>query len=270
VNGAPTGIVFSGGGHFVVSNGAASAPAAFLFATEEGMIAGWAPTVDLHNALPAGGNVPGGAIYKGLAIGNGRIFASDFHNARVDVFDESFAPVATAGGFVDPALPAHFAPFGIQVIEGKVFVTYAMQDENAEDEVAGPGLGAVDMFDQDGHLLARVARGGTLNAPWGVAQSPAGFGEHSHELIIGNFGDGRLSTFALRHNRFEHHGLLRGAQGRPIVIDGLWGIAFGNGVQNQPVNTLFFAAGPGDESQGLYGRIDADGHDGHGGGAHGR
>jgi uncharacterized protein (TIGR03118 family) len=253
--GHPTGIVFSGGTDFLVSNGGAPAPARFIFATEEGTLAAWAPQVDFTHALQVVNNAAGGASYKGLALGNGRLFAADFHNGRVDVFDGAFAPVATVGGFAAPALPEGFAPFGVAFLEGKVFVTYALQDEDGEEEVTGRGLGAVDMFDSDGRLLMRVATGGKLNAPWGLAVAPANFGEHSGRLLVGNFGDGRINAYELRGSRFEWRGQLRGSRG-PIAIDGLWGLAFGNGVSGQPTNTLFFAAGPADETHGLYGRID--------------
>src|ERR1043165_1743242 len=141
-NGAPTGIVFSGGTDFVGSSGGTSAPARFIFATEEGLIAAWAPQVDMTHALTVADQSDDDAIYKGLALSPGRLFAADFHNARVDVFDGQFQPVTTPGHFTDPALPARFAPFGIAYLEGRVFVAFAMQDDDGEEEVAGPGLGA--------------------------------------------------------------------------------------------------------------------------------
>lgn len=260
--GHATGIVFSGGSDFVVTAGGVSAPARFMFATEDGTIAAWAPQVDFTHAIQVVPPVDD-ASYKGLALAPGRLFATDFHNARVDAFDGTFAPLATPGGFVDPHLPAHFAPFGIAVLDGHVFVTFAMQDAAGDDEVTGRGLGVVDMFDTDGRLQARVAAGGKLNAPWGLAVSPSNFGEHSGQLLVGNFGDGRINTFELHHGQFQFKGQLEGPHG-PIRIDGLWGLAFGNGISNQPTNTLFFAAGPDDESHGLYGRIDVATH-GHGG-----
>jgi uncharacterized protein (TIGR03118 family) len=257
VNGAPTGIVFSGGNDFEVTNGTATAPARFIFATENGVISGWAPQVDLTHAIAAAGDVEHGAVYKGLALGDSLLFATDFHNAKVDVFDGSFGPVKLAGGaFSDPHLPAHFAPFGIQVIDGNVFVTFAMQDAAAHDDVKGRGLGAIDVFDQSGHLLSRVAAGGKLNAPWGIARSPSNFGKHSNQLLVGNFGDGRINTFEIKNGQWKSDGQLIGQRGGPITIDGLWGISFGNGLLNQPTNTLFAAAGPDGENHGFYGRID--------------
>ena len=144
-------------------------------------------------------NSPAGAIYKGLAIATTAagtfLYAADFHNARVDVFDGTFAPVIAPGAFTDPGLPKGFAPFGIQNLQGRIYVAYAKQDANAEDEIAGEGLGFVDVFDTSGMLLARVASRDALNAPWGLAIAPAGFGRFSGNLLVGNFGDGRINAF---------------------------------------------------------------------------
>jgi uncharacterized protein (TIGR03118 family) len=265
--GNPTGIVFNGSSGFVVTAAAASGPSRFIFATEDGVIAGWAPNVDATHAIVAVDNSTStGAIYKGLALsagGNGQLlYAADFHNAKVDVFDSSFAPVdlaASAKGnantpFHDSRIPAGFAPFGIQAIGGDIYVTYAQQDDDKEDEVAGRGLGYVDVYDPNGALLHRVASRGNLNAPWGVALAPAGFGVFSNTLLIGNFGDGTINAYETVLN--FPLGQLKGPDHRPLKIDGLWGLAFGNGLANQPVNTLFFAAGPDDEAHGLYGRLD--------------
>lgn len=255
---SPTGIVFSSGSDFVVRSGTLAGPSRFIFATEDGTISGWAPNVDATHAILAVDNSASGAIYKGLALaanGSGHfLYAADFHHNRVDVFDESFHPVQLAGRFLDPALPSRFAPFGIQNILGNLYVTYAKQDEEAEDDVTGPGLGFVDVFDANGRLLHRFASRGPLNAPWGVALAPADFGRFRNRLLVGNFGDGRISAFDLRTGEFR--GTLRKPNGHPIEIEGLWGIAFGNGLMNQPTRTLFFAAGPEDEEHGLYGRID--------------
>jgi uncharacterized protein (TIGR03118 family) len=203
-------------------------------------------------------NSASGASYKGLAIDSTsagtRLYAANFHDARVDVFDGAFAPVTVAGAFTDPNLPAGYAPFGIQTLAGSVYVAYALQDEEGEEEVAGPGLGVVDKYDFAGHLLARVATGGALNAPWGLALAPAGFGRFSGKLLVGNFGNGRINVFD--PVTFEPKGHLKGTDGKAIVIDGLWGIAFGNGATAGPATTLFFAAGPDDEEHGLFGRLD--------------
>lgn len=258
IGGNPTGIVFNGSGGFIVARGGLSGPARFVFATEQGVIAAWSPTVDATHALRMVDRSSTGTSYKGLAISaNGSrqlLYAADFHHARVDVFDQDFHPVALTGTFTDPRLPAGFAPFGIQAIGGDIYVTYAKQDAAKEDEVAGPGLGVVDVYTPNGDFIRRIAAGGALDAPWGIALAPAGFGEFSNQLLVGNFGDGRINAFSPTTGTAL--GTLRDTAGKPIRIDGLWGMQFGNGLANQPVNTLFFAAGPADESHGLYGRLD--------------
>jgi uncharacterized protein (TIGR03118 family) len=257
--GVPTGIVFSSGNDFPVRVGNVSGPSRFIFSTEDGTISGWAPNVDATHAIRVVDNSPAGAIYKGLAFaanGIGHfIYATDFHNNRIDIFDANFQQVSSTGRFVDPKMPRGYAPFGIQNILGNLYVTYAKQDGDAEDDVAGAGFGLVDVFNADGGLIQRFASAGHLNAPWGVALAPADFGRFSNALLIGNFGDGRINAFDLASGNFL--GALRAPGGKPLSLDGLWGIQFGNGLLNQPVNTLFFAAGVGDEEHGLYGRIDA-------------
>jgi uncharacterized protein (TIGR03118 family) len=259
-NGKPTGIVFNGSTGFTVAKDNVSGPSRFIFATETGVIAAWAPNVDATHAIRVIDNSTAtGAVYKGLALsagGNGSLlYAADFHNNRIDVFDSAFKPVTLpAGAFSDPALPAGFAPFGLQEINGDLYVAYAKQDPEKTDDVAGRGLGYVDVFDPNGRLIRRVASQGELNAPWGLALAPAGFGKLSNRLLVGNFGDGTINAYDLASGEFA--GKLTGQDQKPIQIDGLWGIRFGNGFANQPVNTLFFAAGPADEQHGLYGRID--------------
>jgi len=263
--GSPTGIVFSGGADFVVTGTSASGapvsgPARFIFSTEAGTIAAWAPAVNPTNAIIMVNNSNAGAIYKGLAFGgNGTthlLYASDFHNNRIDVFDASFKPVAlAANAFVDPRLPHGFAPFGIQAINGDIYVTYAKQDANAEDEIAGPGLGFVAVYDPNGQFIARVASRDGLNAPWGLALAPASFGEFGGALLVGNFGDGVINAYEPTSGRFM--GALRDKDHHRIRIDGLWGIAFGNGIAAQKTNSLFYAAGPDDENNGTYGVVTA-------------
>ena len=257
--GNPTGIVFTGGSDFVVSNGTTTGPARFLFATEQGTIAGWAPNVNATNALTAVDNSSSDAVYTGLALsGNGTthlLYACNFSKARIDVFDGTFKAVDVPGGFADPKLPKQYAPFGIQAIGGDVYVTYAKQEEpGGDEEEQGPGLGVVNVFDPEGHLLRRIATHGTLNAPWGIALAPASFGFFGGALLIGNLGDGTINAFGLRSGKFL--GRLRGADNRAIHVDGLWGIQFGNGILSQPTNSLFWAAGPNDEEDGAYGVIE--------------
>jgi uncharacterized protein (TIGR03118 family) len=212
------------------------------------------------------------AVYKGIAIaGNGTghfLYAADFHNKKIDVFDAAFNPVAAPGGFVDPNIPPEFGPFNIMNIQGDLYVAYAMKEPDGDDEVAGPGLGFVDVFDADGVLLRRLATRGKLNAPWGMALAPTGFGAFGNALLVGNFGDGTINAYDLKNG--TSLGQLRTTSNQVLKIDGLWGIAFGNGVQNQPTDVLFFAAGPNDESNGLYGFIEpvpstGGDHGGHGG-----
>jgi uncharacterized protein (TIGR03118 family) len=251
----PTGIVFNGGSEFLVTNGTVSAPARFIFDSEDGIIRGWNPTVDATNAVPAAQGDPG-AIFKGLAIADGMLYAADFHNSVVDVFDGSWSIVDQ---FTDPGLPHGYAPFGIQAINSRIFVAFAKQDADAEDEVAGQGLGFVDVFDTSGNLEARVAQRGLLNAPWGLALAPADFGRFSGDLLVGNFGDGKINAFEpLPNGHFTFRGELRDGSGHPISIDGLWALEFGNGGNAGPTDTLFFTAGPDEETHGLFGKITAE------------
>lgn len=265
--GNPTGLVFNGGTGFVVNNGIGSpAPARFIFSSEDGTISAFkgAPIVTVvpNPLAPAHG-----AIYKGLAIDSRTagtlLYATDFHNGKVDIFDSSFHAVTIAGAFTDPALPAHFAPFGIQNINGTIYVTYARQDQDAEDDVPGPGNGYVDAYDTSGNFIRRVASAGELNSPWGLALAPAEFGRFSGDLLVGNFGDGRIHAFdpnqLTNTGEFEAVGLMHSTAGKPIVIDGLWALQFGHGSSSSSANgttsTLFFSAGPNDEGDGLFGTL---------------
>ena len=238
------------------------ARARFVFDTEAGQVRGWLPAYGNQTVVLADRS-GAGAIYKGLAlattVAGDRFYATDFHNGRVDVFDASFNLVGGAGAFVDPDLPSGYAPFGIQTIGSRIFVTYAEQGPGAVDDVHGQGKGFVDVYDTSGMLLARVAQHGQLNAPWGLALAPADFGRFSGDLLVGNFGDGQINAYAeLANGRFEHRGELRATDGKPISIDGLWALQFGHGsANNGATNTLFFTAGPNEESDGLFGSITA-------------
>jgi len=262
VPGGPTGTVFNGTGDFLLSS-ASNSQARFLFATEDGTIRGWNPNVPAagSTATEIGATTPG-AIYKGLAIGsvgsNNYLYAADFHDGRVDVFDGSFNRLTTwTGKFVDPRMPRHYAPFGIQNLKDMIFVTYARQDAIAKDEIDGAGRGFVSAFATDGTFLGRVASRDELNAPWGLAWAPAGFGKFSGDLLVGNFGDGRITAFRWTGHHWVERGQLRRANHRAISIDGLWGIGFGNGAASGPTTTLYFAAGPGGEKHGRFGSITA-------------
>jgi uncharacterized protein (TIGR03118 family) len=257
-DGSPTGIVFNASNDFTVTAGGVTGPSRFIFASEDGMISGWAPNVDPTHAIK--GWVNANAVYKGLTLaGTGEnlfLYAADFRNGKIDVYDKTFHPVTLpASKFRDNQIPSNYAPFNIQNIQGNLYVAYARKDPNSDDELAGPGTGFVDVYDASGNLLRRLARHGTLNAPWGLALAPTGFGRFSNRILVGNFGDGTLNAYDPHTGKFK--GQLRNNDGKLIKIDGLWGIAFGNGIQHQPTGTLFFAAGPNDEVNGLYGRIDA-------------
>jgi uncharacterized protein (TIGR03118 family) len=261
VAGGPTGTVFNGSAaDFVVSQNGKSGSARFLFATEAGTILGWSPTVNGTTALTGVDAAAAGAVFKGLATLNDRLYATDFHNGKVDVFDAAFKPVAT-GGFTDPKVAKGFAPFGIQALGGNIFVTYAKQDAAKKDDVAVPGQAYVDEFTPDGALIGRVINSGKknapLNAPWGLTMAPADFSVFGGDLLVGNFGNGRISAYAPKGADWVYKGQLRVADGTPIAIDGLWGIAFGNGAAAGPTSTLYFLAGPGGEKKGLYGSITA-------------
>jgi len=255
---APTGIVFNGGTGFVVTNSAGTSPARFIFASEDGTISGFRGVP----VVIAVDNSASGAVYKGLAIAStatgDRLYATNFHAGTVDVFDAGFNPVP--GGFTDPDLPEGYAPFGIRHLGDVIYVTYALQDADKHDDVAGEGHGFVDVFDEAGNLLRRVASKGRLNSPWGLAIAPDNFGKFSGNLLVGSFGDGHINAFDLDRLRgtgeLQQRGQLHAADGRPIAIDGLWAIAFGSGSPaSGPTNTLFFTAGPDDEQHGLFGKL---------------
>jgi uncharacterized protein (TIGR03118 family) len=264
---APTGDVFNSTSDFVVTEGTASGPSQFIFATEDGTISGWNPSVDSTHAILAVDRSTvrqgkfQGAVYKGLALGTNSsgnfLFATDFRFGTVEMFDAHFTLVKT---FTDANLASDcplrdqcFAPFGIQNIGGKLFVTFALQNAAHHDDVGGAGNGFVDVFDTTGHLLRRFASQGTLNSPWGLALAPGNFGTFSNDLLVGNFGDGRINAFDAGTGAFL--GQLQNESGMPITINGLWGLAFGNGGLAGDTSTLFFAAGLNDEADGLLGSI---------------
>ena len=268
--GAPTGIVFNGGAGFVVHSTTppGAGPARFIFSTENGVIAGWNPNVPppppSTQAQVAVDNSASGTVYKGLAIASTTtgdfLYATDFHNARVDVFNSAFVAVHIPGAFIDSGLPARYAPFGIQNIGGTIYVTYALQDADAHDDVAGAGHGFVDAYDTAGTLLRRVASRGRLNSPWGLALAPASFGSFGGDLLVGNFGDGAINAFDLASaqgkGEAQQRGQLHSASGPPLRIDGLWALQFGNGGSaDVSKDTLFFTAGPAGEHHGLFGTL---------------
>src|SRR5262249_46964646 len=183
------------------------------------------------------------------------LYAADFHNARVLMINGQWQDVTPAGAFVDPDLPNGYAPFGIQAIGDRIYVGYAQQDANAEDEIAGMSRGFVDAYDLSGNLIARVATRGQLDAPWGLALAPASFERFAGDLLVGNFGNGQINAYTNASGVWEYDGALRNVDGKKLAIDGLWALEFGNAGNNGNPNTLFFTAGPDDESQGLFGTI---------------
>ncbi|MBV8119184.1 MAG: TIGR03118 family protein [Alphaproteobacteria bacterium] len=260
---APTGIIWNASSAFPVPG--TSTTAAFIFDTEDGTVSAWGGGTNAVLAVDNSNNPPtplnNGAVYKGLAFGvnvNGPfLFATNFRAGTIDVFGQGFKQVAPGtkgeldGNFSDPKIPAGFAPFGIQNINGDLFVTYAKQNAAKHDDVAGLGNGFVDVFDTDGHLLRRFASGGTLDSPWGVARASFAFGKFSGKILVGNFGNGWVNVF---DNDGTFVGLLRGTDGKPISIDGLWTLTLGGGAKSSS-DTLYFTAGPNGETDGLFGTI---------------
>ena len=254
--GAPTGQTFNGTSDFVVHDAKGnSAPAVFIFDGESGHISGWNPAVGggtrAQNAV-----VSRGAVFKGLSMGSvagePRLYAADFSARTVDVYNGKFDRVITQGNFEDPQLPANFAPFNVAVLDGMVYVAYAQRDKQHTDEVDGAGLGRVDIFTPSGNLMARMHDHSALNAPWGLAIAPTGFGSFSGDLLVGNFGNGRIHAYNPQNLSFV--GTLRNSHHNPITIDGLWALLPGNGVQSG-ADQVIFSAGPNDEKHGLLGTL---------------
>jgi uncharacterized protein (TIGR03118 family) len=251
----PTGQVFNGGtGGFEITEDDRSASPNFLFATIEGTISGWSPAVAADHTVIALDDRDEGAEYTGLAIAttdSGKLlFAADFHNREVAVYDQDFNELAP---ITDPFLPDNYAPFNVQVLDGHLFVAYAEQDEAGRRSVAGEGKGYVDEFDLQGHLLHRVASEGPLNAPWGLDLAPASFGKFAGDLLVGNFGDGTINLFDRETGAFV--GKLNGPDGEPIQNDFLWALVNGNGGNGGDPDKVYFTAGIGDEQHGLFGSL---------------
>jgi uncharacterized protein (TIGR03118 family) len=254
---SPTGQVFNtAGSGFDISSGGVTASSIFIFATEDGTISGWNPAVDSGSSVLAVDNSQGGAgaVYKGLTMGHTEegdfLFAANFRNGTVDVFDQNFNQV---NSFTDPKLPNGYAPFNVQVLDNRLFVTFALQNDAKHDDVAGPGHGFVDEFDLNGDLLHRVASRGVLDSPWGLAIAPSSFEEFANDLLVGNFGDGTINVFSPKTDHFL--GQLLGADGNPIAIEDLWALKPGNGGAGGDPNKIFFTAGLQDEMHGLFGTL---------------
>ena len=262
---APTGIIWNPSSAFVVPG--TTLQAAFIFDTEDGTISAWAGGLTpADNAVLAvdnsqSPNAANGAVYKGLAVGVNVhgvfLFATNFRAGTIDVFGPPttpggpFTPATTDGGFTDPNIPTGFAPFGIQNINGDLFVTYAKQNTARNADVAGPGNGFVDVFNTNGFLLRRFASRGPLNSPWGVARASFAFGRFSGDILVGNFGNGRINVFDSRGRFIDE---LDGPNGKAVVIDGLWTLTLGGGAKSSS-DTLYFTAGPNGQNDGLFGTI---------------
>jgi uncharacterized protein (TIGR03118 family) len=251
----PTGAAFDDTSSFLVDD----TPAQFIFATEDGIISGWC-CVDgefLQIALTARDNSSQGAVYKGLAIlapdcCSPFLAVTNFNSGEVEAYTNFFAPLAPPGSFTDPNLPAGYAPFNIQRIGDKVFVTYAVQDAAKRNPISARGNGIVSIFDQEGNFIKRFASNGPLNAPWGVAQAGSHFGRFRNDILIGNFGDGTINAFDPATGRFL--GQLKNSAGKVITNPGLWGLTFGGHGTGNP-NILYFTAGSKQENRGLFGTI---------------
>ena len=251
LNGPVSGTVFnpsSGTGAFNADN--------FLFVGENGTVSGWRGALGTHAETLQAGSVDN--VYKGVATastgGHAYLYSANFRTGSIDILKGDAGAPSLAGTFTDPTLPAGYAPFGIQNLGGKIYVTYALQDGAKHDNVAGAGNGFVSVYDLTGNFLGRVGSGGTLNSPWGLAIAPSSFGSLAGDLLVGNFGDGRINTFD-SGNMFI--GQLLNSDGNPLTIDGLWGLMPGNGGNGGNSKFLFFTAGPNHEANGLFGSLQA-------------
>jgi uncharacterized protein (TIGR03118 family) len=260
----PTGQVYNGNGGFLISTSNGQETALFIFDGEGGTIAAWAMDSGAAAVTAYDDGVVNGAshaVYKGLALGtvNGAsfLYATDLHNNKIDVFDTNFAkPADMQGKFIDPNMPSGFVPFGILALNNQLYVTYAMRDGAMHDEITGAGLGYVDIFDFSGSFISRFASAGVLNAPWGIALAPAGFGSVDGDLLIGNFGDGTINIFAPNGSSLAvSMGPITVNNGVTLAIPGLWSLVFGNGDSDKPLTTLFYTAGFADQTDGVFGSI---------------
>lgn len=260
----PTGQVYNGGGGFMIPTGTGQESALFIYVGEGGTIAAWAQDSGPWAVTAYDDGVVNStnhAVYKGLALGTvdgaTYLYATDLHNNKVDVFDTNYSkPAAMQGKFIDPNIPSGFVPFGITALDGQLYVTFAMRDSAMHDEVTGPGLGYVDIFDFSGNLVRRFASAGALNAPWGIAGAPAGFGSLKGDVLIGNFGDGTINIFAPNGTALATpEGSLMNSAGKALTFPGLWSLVFGNGDADKPITTLFYTAGFADQTDGVFGSI---------------
>ncbi len=249
-DGSVTGQVFNG-------NAAAFNDDRFLFVNEDGTICGWRSALGTTAEALALGSTAN--VYKGATEatigGNSYLYAANFRAGTIDVLKGAAGAPDPSGSFIDPGMPSGYAPFNIQQLGNKLYVTYALQDAGTHDDVAGPGQGFVSAFDNQGNFLGRVGSQGTLNSPWGLAIAPASFGQFAGDLLVGNFGDGKINAFGFANNSFSYVGQLPGAGGQPLTINGLWALNVGNDGSAGNSQSIYFSAGPNGESNGLFGVI---------------
>ena len=242
--GSPTGIVYNAGTEFQIMNWTS----AFMFATLDGLICGWSH-FDPNNALIGVNNSASGAVYTGLAINaaNNMIYASDFANNKIDVYDSKFKFVTS---FTDPAIPAGYAPFNVQDIGGQLYVAFALQN--------GKKGGYIDIFTESGTFVKTLTKGKPLNQPWGFAMAPSNFGVFSNALLISNNVNAG-SVVAFDPNTGAFLGTISISAGKKINLGGVWGIEFGGGSpENGNTNSLYWVGGPKNDTGGIYGVINAD------------
>ncbi len=253
--GTPTGTVFNGGTGFQLKG----KPATFLFVTEDGTIAAWNGGTVATTVFSS----KGASVFKGATIATVNdpltgpteyLYVADLREGVIQIYDTNFNPVPDlASKFQDRDLPAGFVPFNIQNIGGNLFVTFAAQDSARHDELDGPGLGYVDAFSASGKLLVRFDHNNALNAPWGLTQASSDFGAFTHDILVGQFGNGEILAFNPLNGHFD--GRLLDATGKAIKIDGLWALSFGSGGTSGSATALYFTAGPNNEQSGLFGMI---------------
>src|SRR5882724_5826795 len=247
-DGSVTGVTFSNvAGSF---NGDA-----FLFGSEDGTVSGWRGALGTNAETLVLGDPAN--VYKGIAVattgGNTYAYLANFRNGTIDVLKGNAGEPDLTGNFTDPGLPAGYAPFDVQNLDGALYVTYAVQDGAKHDDVSGLGNGIVDKFDLQGNFLERLVTGGALHSPWGLALAPVGFGDVGGDLLVGNFGDGLIHAYDPTSGALKE--TLGDPLGNPLAIDGLWGLRFGNGAGSGSATTLYFTAGPDGESHGLFGDL---------------
>lgn len=248
----PTGQVFAGGN--MTFNGT---PEIFVFVGEDGGITGWDGSGSAATMIHD--NSAGGAVYKGATLatdanGHDELFVTNFRAGTVEAYDNTFTPISlSAGAFTDKKVPKGYAPFNVQNVNGSLYVTYAKQDDAKHDDVKGAGHGFVDIFDTNGKLLRRLAHGKFLNSPWGVAVAPSTWGKLAGDVLIGQFGNGTIDIY---NSKGKFLSMLSTGKKKPVVIDGLWALSPGSGSATASTNSIFFTAGPNDESDGLFGKLD--------------